>query len=190
MATENKLLDEFKELIETVSLEILKEAQMKEVAKDVVTRSYKNEIADALEAISGEIERVKEELKAVDYISADEIKALVQGMNEKQALEIKESEERIKNIVNQSTQELYISTEKLHSEVETVRQQVESQFAESNEWIEQKMGVMHDAVKESVEVHNQVLLDQIKKLFWVNYGLVAGVIGLVIFIIIRGNYGA
>ena len=190
LATENKLLDEFKELIEAVSLEVIKEAQMKEVAKDVVTRSYKAEIADALEAISGEIERVRQELKEVDYISAEEIKALVQGMNEKHELDIKESEECVKNIVNQSTQELYISTEKLRSEVATVNEQVEAKLSDTNELLEQKMGEMHSAIKENLVAESQVLKDQTKKLFWINYGLIAVVIGLLIFIITRGSYGA
>lgn len=190
MAAENKLLDEFKELIEAVSLEVIKEAQMKEVAKDVVTRSYKAEIADALEDISGEIERVRQELKEVDYISAEEIKALVQGMNEKHELDIKESEERVKNIVNQSTQELYISTEKLRSEVATVNEQVEAKLSDTNALLEQKMGEMHSTIKEDLVAESQVLKNQTKKLFWMNYGLIAVVIGLLIFMITRGNYGA
>ena len=126
LAAENNLLDEFKGLIEAISLEVLKEAQMKEVAKDVVTRSYKAEIADALEEISAEVERVKHKLQGLDYISEEEIKALVYDVCEKQASEIKESEERIKNIVNQSTQELYITNEKLRTEVSTMSEQVDA----------------------------------------------------------------
>lgn len=193
MAAEHKLLDEFKELIETVSLEILKEAQMKEVAKDVVTRSYKAEIADALEVISGEIDRVKQELESLDYISEEEIKALVHSMYEKQEIDIKESEERIKNIVNQSTQEVYISTEKLRSDIGTIGEQIETQVENTNNLLEQniaRMGHMHKSIQESFEIKQQEMKEQMKKLFFVNYGLIAAVIGLLIFILTRGNYGA
>ena len=193
MAAEHKLLDEFKELIETVSLEILKEAQMKEVAKDVVTRSYKAEIADALEVISGEIDRVKQELESLDYISEEEIKALVHSMYEKQEIDIKESEERIKNIVNQSTQEVYISTEKLRSDIGTIGEQIETQVENTNNLLEQniaRMGHMHKSIQERFEIKQQEMKEQMKKLFFVNYGLIAAVIGLLIFILTRGNYGA
>lgn len=193
LAADTKLLDEFKELIETVSLEILKEAQMKEVAKDVVTRSYKAEIADALEVISGEIERVQGELKELDYISADEIKALVQGAYEKQTLDSKESEERIKNIIDQRTQELYISNEKLRSEMATVAEQVESQMRDNSKMIEKSIAEgrnKYKELKEGFEKSELGLKEQMKKLFWINYGLMAAVIVLLIFILTRGNYGA
>lgn len=193
MAADNKLLDEFKELIETVSLEVIKEAQMKEVAKDVVTRSYKAEIADALEVISGEIERVKKELEGLDYISEEEIKALVHEMYEKQEVDIKESEERVKNIVNQSAQEIYIATEKLRSDIGTIGEQIETQVENTNKLLEQnisRMGHMHQSIEESFEVKHQELEAKTKKLFLMNYGLIAAVIGLLIFILIRGSYGA
>ena len=40
------------------------------------------------------------------------------------------------------------------------------------------------------EVDNPKYKEQMKKLFFVNYGLIAAVIGLLIFILTRGNYGA
>lgn len=192
LAAENNLLDEFKELIETVSLEVLKEAQMKDVAKDVVTRSYKAEIADALEEISREIERVKQTLQGLDYISEEEIKALVYGIYERQESEIKESEERIKNIVNQSTQELYIANEKLRTEVATINEQVEVQMGRVNSLLQDSISVIGESnreLQETVSANQEVLANQMKKLFWINGGLIVAVIGLIIFIITRGNYG-
>lgn len=193
MAADNKLLNEFKELIETVSLEVLKEAQTREVAKDVVTRSYKIEIADALEVISGEIERVKQELKDIDYISDDEIKTLVEGICIKQEANIKDSEEHIKSVVNQTSQELYISNEKLRSEVETVGQKLEEELAETKQFVEEKVGDVWEiqrALKESIDTDRITLKKQVKTLFWINYGLIAVVIGLLIFIATRSGYGA
>ena len=192
MTTDHNLLDEFKELIEAVSLEVLKEAQMKEVAKDVVTRSYKAEIADALEVLSTEIERVKEKLQGLDYISEEEIKTLVHSISEKQESEIKESEERVKNIVNQSTQELYIANEKLRTEVATVSEQVDIQVGNINRLFKESISVVGEsnrAIQEAVAANQEVLLGKMQKLFWVNYGLIAVIIGLLVFIMTRGNYG-
>ena len=192
LTADKNLLNEFKELIENVSLEVVKEAQMKEVAKDVVTRSYKAEIADALEVISAEIERVKDKLQGLDYISEEEIKALVYGLEEKQEAEIKESEERVKAIVNQWTQELYIANEKLRTEVATVGEQVEVQMDNMNRVFQESMSVVgksQRALQENVEVNQQTLMGKVQKLFWVNYGLMAVIIGLLIFIMTRGNYG-
>ena len=193
LAADNNLLEEFKELIENVSLEILKEAQMKEVAKDVVTRSYKAEIADALEVISGEIERVKGELQGLDYISEEEIKAVVQGAYEKQGEDIKESEERLKGVIEQRTQELYIANEKLRSDIETVGEQVGVKLNNQTSLIKQsvnEVGAIHRDIKEGLVKNETGLKEEIKKLFMINYGLIAAVIVLSIFILIRGFYGA
>ena len=185
MAADKELLNEFKELIETVSLEIIKEAQMKEVAKDVVTRSYKAEISDALEAISDEIERVKGELQALDYISAEDIEQLIYGICERNEESLKESEERVKHVVDQTTKELYINHEKLRSEVATLSEQVGNQLMHSNQTIEKNTKVVGEIKEGLAEIGAKT-----KKLFWINYGLIAGVIVLLGFIFIRGNHGA
>lgn len=185
MAADKELLNEFKELIETVSLEIIKEAQMKEVAKDVVTRSYKAEISDALEAISDEIERVKRELQTLDYISAEDIEQLIYGICEKNEASLKESEERVKYIIDETTKELYISHEKLHSEVGTLSEQVGRQLVGTNQVIKENTKVVGEIKESLVEVGAQT-----KKFFWINYGLIAGVIILLGFIFIKGNHGA
>ncbi len=185
MAADKELLNEFKELIETVSLEIIKEAQMKEVAKDVVTRSYKAEISDALEAISGEIERVKGELQALDYISAEDIEQLIYGICEKNEASLKESEERVKHVVDETTKELYINHEKLRSEVGTLSEQVNRQLVGTNQVVKENTKVVGEIKESLAEVGAKT-----KKLFWINYGLIAGVILLLGFIFIKGNHGA
>lgn len=185
MAADKELLNEFKELIETVSLEIIKEAQMKEVAKDVVTRSYKAEISDALEAISDEIERVKGELQTLDYISAEDIEQLIYGICEKNEASLKESEERIKHVVDETTKELYINHEKLRSEVATLSEQVQGQLADNNQIVDKNTKFLGGIKESFIEVETKT-----KKLFWINYGLIAIVILLLGFILIKGNHGA
>lgn len=189
MAADKELLDEFKELIETVSLEIIKEAQMKEVAKDVVTRSYKAEISDALEDISNEIERVRAELKALDYISADDIEQLIYGICERNEKSISDSEERIKHVVDQTTKELYINHEKLRAEVSSLSEQVEMQLEESSELVKKSTEIV-EGMKENFVQYKEEVSMQTKKLFWINYGLIAVVIALLSFIFIRGSHGA
>ena len=193
MATDNQLLDEFKELIETVSLEIIKEAQMKEVAKDVVTRSYKAEIADTLEMISGEIDRVKQQLESIDYITENEIKALVESNREKQEADIKQCEEHLKEAIGQSTKELYIANEKMRSEVEAVREQVDMSLREMGQKVNGSLSVLQNMKKgmeEQFESCKLELKEQNKKLFFMNYGLIATVIILLVYVILRGIYGA
>lgn len=192
MAADKKLLEEFKELIEDVSLEVLKEAQAKEVAKDVVTRSYKAEIADALEEISEEIERVKYKLQCLDYISEEEIKALIREVYQKQETDIKDSEERVKHIINQGNQELYIANEKLRTEVATVNEQVEIYLGNINKLFQESISVMGETyrtLQATVAANQEALTSKVKQLFLVNYGLIAVVVGLLIFIMTRGNYG-
>lgn len=193
MSTDNKLLDEFKELVEAASLEILKEVQMKEVAKDVVTNSYKAEIANALEVISGEIERVKNELKGLNYISEEEIKALVQGAYENQMEQLKAKEEQLKNIVDQRTQELYIVNEKMRSDIQTMSEQVGAQLNQQSTVVKERMnevGAIHRNIVEGFEGSETRIKAYMKKLFGMSYGLMGIIIALLIFILLRGIYGA
>lgn len=193
MSTDNKLLDEFKELVEAASLEILKEVQMKEVAKDVVTNSYKAEIANALEVISGEIERVKNELKGLNYISEEEIKALVQGAYENQMEQLKAKEEQLKNIVDQRTQELYIVNEKMRSDIQTMSEQVGAQLNQQSTVVKESMnevGAIHRNIVEGFEGSETRIKAYMKKLFGMSYGLMGIIIALLIFILLRGIYGA
>lgn len=138
------LLEEFKELIEQVSIEVLRQSHLKDVASDVITQSYKAEITQSLALIDKDIDRIRQHLKTIDYITAQEVKALL----DQQAVYLKESEVRLKNALNQNARELYIANEKLQTQIDTLRAQISTQSKQTTTALENQKKWLQDTLRQ------------------------------------------
>lgn len=174
------LLEEFKELIEQVSIEVLRQSHLKDVASDVIAQSYKTEITQSLTLIDKDIDRIRQHLKTIDYITANEMKSLL----EQHLIKLKDSEVRLKNIVNQNAQELYISNEKIQTQIDTLRAQISTQSKQTTTALENQKKWLQDTLKQK----ETTWLERSKKWFYLHYALLTlTVILLVILLFMIGK---
>lgn len=181
---EDDLLEEFKDLIENVSIEVLRQAHLKDVANDVITQTYKAEITQSLGLIDKDIDRIRQQLKTIDYITANEIK----GFIDQQTLTAKTSETHIKNALNQNAQELYIANEKLQTQIDSLRAQISTQSKQTTTALDSQKKWLQDTLKQK----ETNWIERSKKWIYIHYALLITCLILIIimlFMIGRIGYG-
>lgn len=176
------LLKEFEELIEQLSVEVLRQAHLKDVADDVITQTYKAEISQSLALIDKDIDRIRQHLKTLDYISAQEIKNLL----DQQTTRDNDRESRLKNVMNQNSRELYIANEKLQTQIDMLRTQIVTQTKQVNIALESHKKWLQETVKQK----ESYWIENSKKWLYIHYGLLIAILILVIYIIGSNFYGS
>lgn len=71
------LLEEFKELIEEITKEVISEVHMRDVAEDVVTRSYKSEIQDSLDQLAQQVTEAEKNTAAIKIVYVEDVTQLI-----------------------------------------------------------------------------------------------------------------